>query len=202
MTFSWDFQHCLSDRMEVSVQMYALLLSGAVLLTVILLTGLCLRCRRHNMPTSIQQRFSEDYRQPSPGFSLARPPYPSAATICNDPPSSFLSPLSPQRPNSVTPNGNVYVNDMKDSDEDEQGSGSGYLVVLPSEIPRTEFLHHSHQSLVSISSQSTEPPYVNIETEKDTDNANSGADSYVNLESMENSDISDGEDNYVNTKDM
>ncbi|XP_036825111.1 linker for activation of T-cells family member 1 [Oncorhynchus mykiss] len=96
--------------MEVSMQLYVLLLSGAVLLSLILLTGLCLRCRRHNLPTSIQQRYSEDYTQHTPGFGLAHPPYnPSSSTSWGAPPSSLLSPISPQivlRPNSVTPTEN------------------------------------------------------------------------------------------------
>ncbi|KAJ7990012.1 hypothetical protein DPEC_G00310430 [Dallia pectoralis] len=214
MTFSWDIKHGLSDSMEMSVEINVLVLSGAFLLTVILLTGMCLRCRRHHMPTSIQQRYSTDYRQQSPGFSLARPPYTSTATFGHAPPSSLRSPLSPQRPKSVTLSRNesnlssddpeeVYVNEMRGSDEEEHGSG--YLLVLPSEIPGIDYLCHSQQSLVSKSSQSTEPPYVNIETEKDIDNDNCGGENYVNLESMENTDNSDneGEDsNYVNTTDM
>ncbi|KAL0993649.1 hypothetical protein UPYG_G00111080 [Umbra pygmaea] len=191
--------------MEVSMQLYALLLSGAVLLSLILLTSLCLRCRRHNLPTSIQQRYSKDYPPSCSGFSLAHPPYNHSNTKnCGPPTFTLHSPISPLRPNSATPTENEsnpssdslgYVNEIDDQ-------GSGYLMVLPSELP--ESLHHSHQSLVSKSSQSTEPRYENIEAEKNIDNENSWSENYVNLDYMGNSDNSDdGEDsNYVNTKDL
>ncbi|XP_010872207.2 uncharacterized protein LOC105012815 [Esox lucius] len=196
--------------MEVSVQMYALLLSGAVLMTVILLTGLCLRCRRHNMPISIHQRYSEDYAQPNTGFVLERPAYNlSAATSWGAPPSSLLQPISPQIvQRSVTPpeNGSnaSYENPGEELVEDEI-PGSEYLDVLPSELPGTGSLRRSNMSLMSKSSQSTEPPYVNVEAETDVDNENSDAENYVNLETMENCDNSDSDDsdeNYVNTKGM
>ncbi|CAB1341349.1 unnamed protein product, partial [Coregonus sp. 'balchen'] len=90
--------------MEVSVQLYVSLLSGAVLLSLILLTGLCLSCRRHNLPNN-----------------------PSAATSCGAPPSSLLSPISPQtvgRPNSVTPIENES-NDGYETPGEENSSADG-----------------------------------------------------------------------------
>ncbi|XP_052336194.1 linker for activation of T-cells family member 1 isoform X4 [Oncorhynchus keta] len=214
--------------MEVSMQLYALLLSGVVLLSLILLTGLCLRCRRHNLPTSIQQRYSEDYTQHTPGFGLAHPPYnPSSATSWGAPPSSLLSPISPQivlRPNSVTPTenesndgyespGEEYVNEVMDDYE----PGSGYLIVLPSDLPGSGSLRHSNQCLISKSSQSTENSgavgNMNVVVEK-SDDSDDGSNDYVNTKEnscaegnmnvvVEKSDDSDDEGNdYVNTKDM
>ncbi|XP_052336193.1 linker for activation of T-cells family member 1 isoform X3 [Oncorhynchus keta] len=214
--------------MEVSMQLYALLLSGVVLLSLILLTGLCLRCRRHNLPTSIQQRYSEDYTQHTPGFGLAHPPYnPSSATSWGAPPSSLLSPISPQivlRPNSVTPTenesndgyespGEEYVNEVMDDYE----PGSGYLIVLPSDLPGSGSLRHSNQCLISKSSQSTENSgavgNMNVVVEK-SDDSDDGSNDYVNTKEnscaegnmnvvVEKSDDSDDEGNdYVNTKGM
>ncbi|KAM9541558.1 linker for activation of T-cells family member 1 [Salvelinus alpinus] len=211
--------------MEVSVQLYALLLSGAVVLSLILLTGLCLSCRRHNLPTSIQQRYSEDYTQHTPGFGLAHPPYnPSAATSWGAPPSSLLSPISPQialRPNSVTPT-EKESNDGYESprdeyvNEDSYEQGSGYLMVLPSVLPGTGSLRHSNQCL---SSQSTENSgavgnmniNMNVDVEK-SDDSDDGSNDYVNTK--ENSDeegnmnvdvgksddSDEGSNDYVNTK--
>ncbi|XP_029582990.1 linker for activation of T-cells family member 1 isoform X2 [Salmo trutta] len=205
--------------MEVSVQLYALLLSGAVALSLILLTGLCLSCRRHNLPTSIQQHYSEDYTQHTPGFGLAHPPYnPSAATSWGAPPSSLLSPISPQivlRPNSVTPTENES-NDGYESPRDEyvneDSYEQGYLMVLPSVLPGTGSLRHSNQCL---SSQGTENSgavgNMNIDVEKSDDSdegndyvntkENSGAEGNMNID-VEKSDDSDEGNDYVNTKDM
>ncbi|XP_071262904.1 uncharacterized protein [Salvelinus alpinus] len=215
--------------MEVSLQLYALLLSGAVLLSLILLTGLCLSCRRHNLPTSIQQRYSEDYTQHTPGFGLAHPPYnPSAATSWGAPPSSLLSPISPQivlRPNSVTPTenesndgyespGEEYVNEVMDDYE----PGSGYLIVLPSDLPGTGSLRHSNQCLISKSTENSGAVgnmkiKMNVDVEK-SDDSDEGSNDYVNTKEnsgaegnmnadVEKSDDSDDEGNdYVNTKDM
>ncbi|XP_064845119.1 uncharacterized protein LOC135556119 isoform X2 [Oncorhynchus masou masou] len=214
--------------MEVSMQLYALLLSGAVLLSLVLLTGLCLRCRRHNLPTSIQQRYSEDYTQHTPGFGLAHPPYnPSSATIWGAPPSSLLSPISPQivlRPNSVTPTenesndgyespGEEYVNEVMDDYE----PGSGYLIVLPSDLPGTESLRHSNQCLISKSSQSTENSgavgnmkiNMNVDVEK-SDDSDDGSNDYVNTKGSNDAEVNvdvgksddsdEGSNDYVNTK--
>ncbi|XP_014047808.1 linker for activation of T-cells family member 1 isoform X2 [Salmo salar] len=210
--------------MEVSVQLYALLLGGAVALSLILLTGLCLSCRRHNLPTSIQQRYSEDYTQHTPGFGLAHPPYnPSAATSWGAPPSSLLSPISPQivlRPNSVTPTENES-NDGYESPGDEyvneDSYEQGYLMVLPSVLPGTGSLRHSNQCL---SSQGTENSgavdnmkiNMNVDVEKSDDSddgsndyvntkENSGAEGNMNID-VEKSDDSDEGNDYVNTKDM
>nr|XP_029491214.1 uncharacterized protein LOC115110033 isoform X2 [Oncorhynchus nerka]XP_029491215.1 uncharacterized protein LOC115110033 isoform X3 [Oncorhynchus nerka] len=211
--------------MEVSVQLYALLLSGAVALSLILLTGLCLSCRRHNLPTSIQQHYSEDYTQHTLGFSLARPPYnPSAATGWGAPPSSLLSPISPQivlRPNSVTPTENESNDDYESPrdeyvNEDSYEQGSGYLMVLPSVLPGTGSLRHSNQCL---SSQSTENSgavmkiNMNVDLGK-SDDSDEGSNDYVNTKEngdeegnmnidVEKESDSDEEGNdYVNTKDM
>ncbi|XP_024278042.1 linker for activation of T-cells family member 1 [Oncorhynchus tshawytscha] len=210
--------------MEVSMQLYALLLSGAVLLSLILLTGLCLRCRRHNLPTSIQQRYSEDYTQHTPGFGLAHPPYnPSSATSWGAPPSSLLSPISPQivlRPNSVTPTenesndgyespGEEYVNEVMDDYE----PGSGYLIVLPSDLPGTGSLRHSNQCLISKSSQSTENSgavgNMNVDVEK-SDDSDDGSNDYVNTKESNDAEVNvdlgksddsdEGSNDYVNTK--
>ncbi|XP_029542551.1 uncharacterized protein LOC115145259 isoform X2 [Oncorhynchus nerka] len=214
--------------MEGSMQLYALLLSGAVLLSLILLTGLCLRCRRHNLPTSIQQRYSEDYTQHTPGFGLAHPPYnPSSATSWGAPPSSLLSPISPQivlRPNSVTPTenesndgyespGEEYVNEVMDDYE----PGSGYLIVLPSDLPGTGSLRHSNQCLISKSSQSTENSgavgnvkiNMNVDVEK-SDDSDDGSNDYVNTKESNDAEVNvdvgksddsdEGSNDYVNTK--
>ncbi|XP_052336195.1 linker for activation of T-cells family member 1 isoform X5 [Oncorhynchus keta] len=212
--------------MEVSMQLYALLLSGVVLLSLILLTGLCLRCRRHNLPTSIQQRYSEDYTQHTPGFGLAHPPYnPSSATSWGAPPSSLLSPISPQivlRPNSVTPTenesndgyespGEEYVNEVMDDYE----PGSGYLIVLPSDLPGSGSLRHSNQCLISKSSQSTENSgavgNMNVVVEK-SDDSDDGSNDYVNTKESNDAEVNvdvgksddsdEGSNDYVNTKDM
>ncbi|XP_045079097.1 linker for activation of T-cells family member 1 [Coregonus clupeaformis] len=212
--------------MEVSVQLYVSLLSGAVLLSLILLTGLCLSCRRHNLPTSIQQRYSEDYTQHTPGFGLAHPPYnPSAATSWGAPPSSLLSPISPQigvRPNSVTPIENESNDGYETPGEeyvnvDDYEPGSGYLIVLPSDP--TGSLRHSNQCLISKSSQVTENSSAdgnrngNVEKSDDSDEGsndyvntkeNSGAEDNMNTDrngNVEKSDDSDeGSNDYVNTK--
>ncbi|XP_035592832.1 linker for activation of T-cells family member 1 isoform X2 [Oncorhynchus keta] len=210
--------------MEVSMQLYALLLSGVVLLSLILLTGLCLRCRRHNLPTSIQQRYSEDYTQHTPGFGLAHPPYnPSSATSWGAPPSSLLSPISPQivlRPNSVTPTenesndgyespGEEYVNEVMDDYE----PGSGYLIVLPSDLPGSGSLRHSNQCLISKSSQSTENSgavgNMNVVVEK-SDDSDDGSNDYVNTKESNDAEVNvdvgksddsdEGSNDYVNTK--
>ncbi|KAL0993648.1 hypothetical protein UPYG_G00111070 [Umbra pygmaea] len=197
--------------MDVSMQLYALLLSGAVLLSLILLTSLCLRCRRHNLPTSIHQRYSEDYVQPTAGFVVERSAYNSPpATGWGAPPSSQQLPISPQIvQSSVTPTENgsnaSYENPGPEFEGDELPA-SDYLDVLPSDPLVTGSLRESNQSLLSKSSQSTEPPYVNVEAEKDIDNENSDTENYVNLETMEiadeNVDSDDSDENYVNTKGM
>ncbi|KAJ7990013.1 hypothetical protein DPEC_G00310440 [Dallia pectoralis] len=206
LTFSWDSTHI--DSMEMSVEINVLVLSGAFLLTVILLTGMCLRCRRHHMPTSIHQRYSEDYIQHTAGFvgDHSHSTYNPSATSWVAPPSSLFLPVSPQivqRPVTPTENGSIasYENPGNEMVEDEV-PGSDYLDVLPSELPGTGSLCRSNMSLMSKSSQSTEPPYVNVEAEADIDNENSDAENYVNLETLENcdSDSGDSYDNYVNTK--
>ncbi|XP_055797736.1 protein spinster homolog 1 isoform X2 [Salvelinus fontinalis] len=174
---------------------------------------------------SIQQRYSEDYTQHTPGFGLAHPPYnPSAATSWGAPPSSLLSPISPQivlRPNSVTPT-EKESNDGYESprdeyvNEDSYEQGSGYLMVLPSVLPGTGSLCHSNQCL---SSQSTENSgavgnikiNMNVDVEK-SDDSDDGSNDYVNTK--ENSDeegnmnvdvgksddSDEGSNDYVNTK--
>ncbi|XP_031682956.1 protein spinster homolog 1 isoform X2 [Oncorhynchus kisutch] len=180
------------------------------------------RATNYAPSASIQQHYSEDYTQHTLGFGLAHPPYnPSAATSWGAPPSSLLSPISPQivlRPNSVTPTENES-NDGYESprdeyvNEDSYEQGSGYLMVLPSVLPGTGSLRHSNQCL---SSQSTENSgavmkiNMNVDVGK-SDDSDDGSNDYVNTK--ENSDegnmnvdvgksddSDEGSNDYVNTK--
>ncbi|XP_067089916.1 linker for activation of T-cells family member 1 [Osmerus mordax] len=187
------------------------LLSGALLLSMVLLTGLCLHCRRHSAPFIIQPNHgSEDYTQQTQPMRVIRSYQGTIGTNWATQ-SSTLSPVSEQivRHNSFTPTENEsnpsyenpteaqYQNTVDEDEEYEQAADAPYVDVLP-DPPMIE-THQSNQSLAS--TQSSEPPYVNIEREQENyQNVDPHLGMASRLSCLEDSDEDSDEEtgNYVN----
>ncbi|XP_061086797.1 linker for activation of T-cells family member 1-like isoform X2 [Conger conger] len=165
-------------------------LVGALLVVpVVLLTGLCLSCRKHSH-TSIQQNYDVDddtqyFPAGSGGFRIVRPAGPVLPASTNPfnmsessgHSSHLLSPISPllhqSRHSSFVPTEDgsipsyenqesphgVYVDDKEDDD------APGYIEVLP-DPPVCKSVCASHQSLASVQSSGTgELDYVNVDSD-------------------------------------
>ncbi|XP_046893601.1 uncharacterized protein LOC124479107 isoform X2 [Hypomesus transpacificus] len=176
------------------------LLSGALLLSMVLLTGLCLHCRRHSAPFIIQPNHgSEDYTQQTQPMRVIRSYQGTIGTNWVTQ-SSTLLPVSEQivRHNSFTPTENAQYQNTEDEDEEyEQAADAPYVDVLP-DPPMIE-THQSNQSLAS--TQSSEPPYVNIEREQENyQNVDPHLGMASRLYCLEDSDKDSDEEtgNYVN----
>ncbi|KAI1884742.1 hypothetical protein AGOR_G00229640 [Albula goreensis] len=199
-------RHWSVYKIEMEATVLGSLLSGALLVvSVLLLAGLCIGCRESSHRTSIPQHFSEDdYVQPhpsQPGFRVIRP-------TCAAPPgtsrgsgnSTHLTSLSSPMPDPIrrqsyippvevsggnslkfespgSPNDRDYVNE--DDDDDDYERGEGYIEVLP-DHPKSEC--PSQQSLAS--TQSSGQNYVNIESEEEEEEQHSDASSqnYINVQ--------------------
>ncbi|KAG7459896.1 hypothetical protein MATL_G00215480 [Megalops atlanticus] len=202
------FFHVDSPSVNLVMEVAALgpLLSGGLLVvSVVLLAGLCVSCRKSSHRTSIQQYFSEDdYIQqchPGPGeFRLVRPTCPAPPvssrgsghsahlTFDNSPlldqtrrpsfnPNDTGVIILNKRPSSLPDDD--YVNE--DDDDDEEVKGEGYIEVLP-DPPAEVSICVSQQSLASTQS-SGRGNYVNVKEEDEQSDASSQ--NYINVNAEE-----------------
>ncbi|XP_048064421.1 linker for activation of T-cells family member 1 isoform X2 [Megalobrama amblycephala] len=117
--------------------------SGAVLLSIILVTSLCTYCWRHKQPTSIPQRSSDSSPEYNSTFVVRHPqstyaPHPDPHRIINVPyplPNSLSSPSItvtkvPSCPPSETGSQASYVNYDNEDEQDIQLPGD-YITVIP-----------------------------------------------------------------------
>ncbi|CAL1589440.1 unnamed protein product [Knipowitschia caucasica] len=152
--------------------MLLLLLSALVLMSLVLLTSLCLRCGRKSMVSIRQSRPSEDTYIPSTQFLVNSHMQCSRDQNYVHPASNLLSPLfsadgnqRPGRPSSTpteTESNNSYEN--AESCVCEDHPDSGYVEVLPETAPP-----EGSDSEVNNDYENTEeeePNYVNVETDQ------------------------------------
>ncbi|KAJ8414172.1 hypothetical protein AAFF_G00050420 [Aldrovandia affinis] len=179
--------------METTV-LESTLIGALLMVSVVLLAGLCLSCRKHSH-TSIQQNYDDyDETQPFPtgsgGFRIVRTTgavLPVSTNHVNMSGSSghsshLLSATSPlqrqSRHSSFAPtdDGSIpsYENQESPQDVDkEEDDIPGYIEVLP-DPPVSESICRSQQSLTSIQSSGTgEMVYVNVDSESEK--------SYINV---------------------
>ncbi|XP_073669998.1 linker for activation of T-cells family member 1 isoform X1 [Paramisgurnus dabryanus] len=183
---------------------------GALLLSIIFVTGLCINCFRSKQPTTISQRSSDSSPEhPTPGFVVRHPQstyasYPDHNRInyqTTQLPHSLSSPSfssavkSPSCPPSETGSQASYVNQSDREDEQYQQptdeTDNNYITVIP-------------DSQSKASSHSSGENYINVgdvEDESDKDDND-----YINLQNSplaqsydsKNSDDR-GSSDYVNT---
>lgn len=192
------------------------LLGLSVLMSLVLMSYLCLDCYRGPMVSISQTHTSEDTYIPSTQFSLIRPIPSLSDQSYVHPSNSHLSPLSlvdPQRRacpsftptetesnNSSENPGGSYVNTESDLDD------PGYIIVLPEDGPPP-----TNQSRASTPSSDSQHDYENIEKAKVI--LQDDSDDYLNVEQLPqglvsgpdlDSSESDSEDegNYVNQPGM
>ncbi|XP_036408448.1 linker for activation of T-cells family member 1 [Megalops cyprinoides] len=183
-----------------------LLSGGLLVVSVVLLAGLCVSCRKSSHRTSIQQYFSEDdYVQQSHtvqgGFRVVRPACPAppvssrgsghsthlpfdTSPVMHQTRRSSFNPndtggiIPKERPS--TPQDDDYVNEDND-DDDEEVKGEGYIEVLP-DPPADIRICVSQQSLASTQS-SGQGNYVNVKEEDGQSDASSQ--NYINVNAEE-----------------